>query len=385
MTKKEFRDETIQSKVILYAIESGDDLSCINVKIEDELNLNNLKNVRIDKTHIFSHLSQIYYYDDICTDGAKIIESSIEFNKCVFLSKVNFSCCIFRKDLNFFKCDIHDDAIFEASIFCSDAQFNRVRFLNYSSFSASKFCKCGEFFLASFNLGPDFRKAYFKSYAYFERTIFSDRVNFGGSLFYGKLSLKNATIKNIELDSIFGEKSVILLDGSDFSRLRAEWELIKGHLALDKSTFKAIYLSLIKNYESLGQFDDADACYRQYREKRRHYDVNGSLNKFIDWIPLLVYGYGTEPLYPLLWIAVTIFFSSFLYLRIYYEPNSFQAFCPTQRGSALIDALCFGLTSILANPQVDNYLLKWIAIISRVSGTLLIPIFLVTLAKKILR
>jgi hypothetical protein len=384
MTKKELRDQTILSKEILDAIENGDDISCINVKIEDELNLNNLKSVHIDKKQIYTHLSQIYYYLN-CTDGARIINSSIEFKNCVFLNKVNFSCCIFKKDVTFWKCDIQDDAIFEAAIFCSVAQFNRVRFLKYSSFSASKFCKSGEFFLASFNLGPDFSKAYFKSSAYFERTIFSDRANFGGSSFDGELSLKDTTIKKIELDSIFGEESVIILDGSDFSRLSGEWKLIKGHLATEKSTFKSIYLYLIRNYELLGRFDDADACYLQYRDKRRDYDVNRPLNKFIDWIPLLIYGYGTKPLYPLFWIVLTIFLSFISYMIIYYDLNDLQALCPLQIGSALMDALYFGLTSILANPQADNHSLKWIAIISRASGTLLIPIFLVTMARKILR
>jgi hypothetical protein len=86
------------------------------------------------------------------------------------------------------------------------------------------------------------------------------------------------------------------------------------------------YLALIKNYNNLGWYNDANDCYYDYRnEVRKNWltayapdlktRVSNILNWFIDTTEWLLYGYGVQPLFPVVWSGIIILAFGFFFLR----------------------------------------------------------------------
>jgi hypothetical protein len=86
------------------------------------------------------------------------------------------------------------------------------------------------------------------------------------------------------------------------------------------------YLALIKNYNNLGWYNAANECYYDYRnEVRKNWltayapdlktRVSNIFNWFIDTMEWLLYGYGVQPLFPVLWSVFIVLAFGFFFLR----------------------------------------------------------------------
>ena len=74
--------------------------------------------------------------------------------------------------------------------------------------------------------------------------------------------MNSTKIARMVLDgSAFGNGSRLYLAKADINRLIVSWSQIRDILSFDT----AAYLSLIKNYKDLGQSNDANECYYEYR------------------------------------------------------------------------------------------------------------------------
>ena len=153
--KIQIKDQTIQAQYALNIIETGIGIDCENVIVEGDLDLSRLKNVEIKNGNIFRYFDFQNFYG-LCTNGLKVIRSSLEFKNTTFLGKLNFSCCQFKRDIDFWICALTRDAVFERSLFCGIVQFRRVDFQQYSVFRGSQFCKDADFQWSIFVSGPDF-------------------------------------------------------------------------------------------------------------------------------------------------------------------------------------------------------------------------------------
>ena len=104
------------------------------------------------------------------------------------------------------------------------------------------------------------------------------------------------------------------LTKAEYSRLHLRWDDIKRKsLHFDE----AAYLALIKNYNTLGWYGDANDCYYDYRNAvRRETQAASSpgfaarlsslLDRLIDFGEWILYGYGVRPSFPLAWSAAII-------------------------------------------------------------------------------
>ena len=240
--------------------------------------------MEIKNGSIFQYFDYQYYYG-LCTNGLRVIKSSLEFKNTNFLGKLNFSCCQFKRDIDFWICALAKDAVFERSLFCGNAQFRRVGFQKYSVFRGSQFIKDADFQWSIFVSGPDFSHVGFTSYANFNKAEFKDSANFNGSIFNNIVSFEYAKINSMSLEAKYNVNSKITLRESNFRNLKVPWELIKNRLTYSTEISssemlidKLTYLNLIKNFNEIGWFDDADSCYLEYKKLLKKKDID-SLNR----------------------------------------------------------------------------------------------------------
>lgn len=397
-------DKIIKAEDIIKAIDSNEDINLVNVTIEGDLDLNKLEKIepRPVKEHL-EHLGDMHIYG-LCSSGARVIKSSVDIEDSTILGKIKFGCCIFEKDIKFWNDIFNKDAIFEGSIFRSDIWFSRSRFLGYTTFRGSKFVKCAEFLLVEFDMGPDFSFSRFNSYAYFCEAIFSGITRFNSAKFFGELSFENSSINVINLNANFMNGSTIILKGSNFSKLLVTWNLIKNRISInpdnhefDKNLYFALIKDLIRNFESLGQFDDADSCYLEYKKIFKDYRIHilkssrtrskiKKLSIFLnevklylfDWVSFWFYGHGVNLLLPIA-LSFVILFVSFL---IYYYGGQ----------ADIMDGIKLSLKIFISSTQVQNQtgksltgLCEWWSIMERFLGAILIITSTVILARKALR
>ncbi|MGF3494773.1 MAG: pentapeptide repeat-containing protein [Methanothrix sp.] len=195
-----------------------------------------------------------------------------------------------------------DGAGFMNAEFNGDANFGMSSFAGYTSFEGSAFRGVANFALARFDKAVYFGDITFEEDAVFGLTQFEGLANFAGTYFMGDLNLNSARIDAFVLDNTtFGSASRINLKGAEFRRLTAPWSQIKDHLLYDGAT----YLALVKNYQDLEWFEDADNCYYDYRREAQLRKPFG-WGKTIDYLAWITCGYGVRPSYPFIWSIVLI-------------------------------------------------------------------------------
>lgn len=162
------------------------------------------------------------------------------------------------------------------------------------------------------------------------------------------------------------------LDYSDFFRLEFPWKSIKDKLCYNGPT----YLALIKNYNNLEWFEDADNCLYQYRKERRKRLSFISEPRLVifDWLAKWPYGYGVRPEYPL-GIGLIVIFIFFIVFLIHFGFDKPYL------------ALNSSTTIFISNPETDSLTgIYWIAgVLERIIGWMLMTSFLVVLAKKTIK
>jgi hypothetical protein len=109
----------------------------------------------------------------------------------------------------------------------------------------------------------------FKNEADFSESQFNSSLVFLGTRFYGELYFNNVK----------------------FDKFSINWDSIRYKLISDEPG----YISLINNFKKMGQFDDADSCYYEYREWKRNnwpaYELDEKIWDSLAWISC---GYGVR-------------------------------------------------------------------------------------------
>ncbi|HII06680.1 MAG TPA: hypothetical protein HA349_05015 [Methanotrichaceae archaeon] len=231
--------------------------------------------------------------------GARF-EGETDFELARFDDRADFSCANFLKDTNFknvifgFEGDKTQlvQTLFESVRFKGDVNFKRAEFYKSVSFSQTEFLEYDEhsstsadFDHVKFHEDADFKDAKFKGDVYFYSTEF---------------------------------KKKLFLKGANFNRIRIpSWNSIKDKIDCDGPA----YLLLVSSFKKLEQFDNADDCYYDYREWRRKSDdpskeKRSNCSKFYDFLSHYSSGYGVRLRFPLGWIFGLVFTFGLLYLNI---------------------------------------------------------------------
>jgi len=284
---------------------------------------------------------------------------------------------------------LEKNADFHATKYSNGVGFLQTRFFGPADFARSRFIADTIFCQAHFNDTANFLSTNFDGPVFFNDTVFYKDANFDNSqfqaptdlsyaVFNGDLKLNSTKIVRMVLDgATFGKGSRLYLAKADINRLIVSWSQIRDILSFDT----AAYLSLIKNYKDLGQSNDANECYYEYRYLNQAQKSIG-FSKFLDTVAWLTCGYGVRPHYALFCGMVIIL----IFALIYWTGRGVEGFHDIHGHQLMIASLFYSTIAFTANskglPLRGRY--KYLGIAEGIVGWLLMALFLVTLGRLII-
>lgn len=330
-----------------------------------------------------------YFADSSFLGGLHISDSS-------FQGFADFYGARISGDLICLNTEFGDGAGFMSTEFDGDANFGMSSFSGYTSFDGSVFRGDANFALARFDKAVYFGDITFEGDAVFGLTQFEGLANFAGTYFAKDLNLNSARIDAFVLDNTtFGSASRINLKGSEFRRLTAPWPSIKDHILYDGAT----YLALVKNYQDLEWFEDADDCYYDYRREAQLRKPLG-WGKIIDCLAWITCGYGVRPSYPFVWSIVVIAVFGILFhlgkgirrqpAALNENPERLKEDTPAEgMPASLHESIYFSaLVYLYSTSSVDfrpSGIYRYLVILEGVLGWFFLSLFLVSLGRVMIR
>jgi uncharacterized protein YjbI with pentapeptide repeats len=320
--------------------------------------------------------------------GAQFL-SDVIFSDIDFSGALDFSAAKVAGKANFFGSRF-SSAIFSNSVFSGPVQFGLAAFSGLSSFGQVVFADEANFNLARFSQATYFSEAEFQGLALFGLAKFEDIASLQSARFDDDLNFKGGSISTILLGKAeFARNSRIILNDTDFSRFKAHWNAIEGHVVWDPGA----YLALVNNYHGLGWSDDEDDCYYQYRKNDQSHKEWG-WSKIIDILAWLSCGYGVKPSYAGLWSLIAIMFFGLVYwkgdgikksAKPLHEPAEMYAV----PGPVTLRNALFFSTMIFISRGPNEFLpvskYRYYVILEGILGWLLLALFLVTLGRVMIR
>ncbi|MBN1234853.1 MAG: pentapeptide repeat-containing protein [Methanotrichaceae archaeon] len=333
----------IKAEEILEKIEKGKPVEYENVIIYGDLDLHSLDLAfNINKLRVIKSIIKIEY---------SVIKGDVFFDHAAFFGLVDFDGTTFTKAANFSGSHFQEDAGFSHSQFQEEANFSRAHFAIDANFSRARFNDA------------DFGRARFEKYFH----------------------LSNAKVYTLKLsDAFFSEGSSIHLKDFNFNRIAVRWNSIKSHVPFNGS----VYLTLIRNFRNLEQFEDQDDCYYQYRTEKqaRSPKIFPRLFDRLAWISC---GYGVRPSHTiLLSVAIILLFMGIFWVGDALQPDGGQALLQDKANISLNDAFYFSSMQFLGKTPKNFSIIEGYEVLTvteTLMGWLLMALFLVTLSRVMLR
>jgi len=306
----------------------------LNLSANTQFDPRNIDKIIIKESEIKGDVNFDFNFMNVVDFTGTFFRGNVSFEKTQFDENVKFSDARFSTDVNFKNAKFGsehnlaflDSTQFEGVVFSGKANFENAKFIDGVSFNHSRFSKyCWVSFSdAEFNKYASFFDILFgvEDKIDFMRVKFNGNADFSFSEFAGNADFRDAKFKGevnfygMVLNTKLNKK--LLLKGADFNRLRVRsWNSIKDNLDCDGPA----YLSLVKSFKMQEQFDNADSCYYDYREwRRKTNDISrekrSNWSKLYDFISYVSCGYGVRLRFPLGWIFGLVFTFGLLYLNI---------------------------------------------------------------------
>lgn len=308
--------------------------------------------------------SQFANKADFC--GARFLEHA-DFKMVDFQNWIDLSGAVFSKGACFSYSESKAYFNFSSVRFMGPASFEGMAFDGYSKFTDAWFEDSTSFFMAVFSQETRFDSAWFMSIANFNESRFNDYVYFTGTNFEGPVSLNKTKVSNWMID----------------------WSSINDHLVYNE----AAYQGLMQMFWVVGEFRAYDDCYYQYRWQRQLHEPM-SIYKVMDLFAWLSCGYGVKPLRPLgFGLSMIILFGIIFWrLKLVQKLQSANGLHsqPDDMSPILAfeEAMYFSIMMFLTRPPYGLHPAerwRYLIIIEYISGWLTMALFLVTLARLIIR
>jgi hypothetical protein len=289
---------------------------------------------------------------------------SVDFSETHFKSQSRFADTKFQGDANFLRTKFERDANFWGAQFNNTAYFNEAQFYDKAIFSQANFAGDAHFRLSRF----------YADSAFWHVQFFGD-TKFQDSELLGEISFDEAEFKR-----------TFYLTGAEFYQLDARWDSIKDALVCDEP----IYRNLVRNYNDLGLFSDADDCYYAYRWISQS-NERGFVSKLSDYLLLISCGYGVRPHYTLILSIILILSFGFVY---WLGKGIKRTECPKDKSNSceeslisIIDSIYFSMM-VFVSPSTEFATIgryKYVAMIERILGWALLTIFIIILIRVAIR
>jgi len=270
---------------------------------------------------------------------SRFIDSPINIIDSEIRGKIDFSKSIFDGPISFEKTKFNETARFDDATFSEIANFGMSTFRRAASFNGAKFRRSANFWKSTFNEIATFRKSEFlEGSVDFHKSVFNDTVVFnfasfngpevnfestrfngtadfrqsrfdGNAIFLGSRFEEAADFSGTQLNSssnFLGCKfyKELYLKNLKFKNLDINWDSIHYKLVDNEPG----YIMLIKNFKELGQYDDADNCYYEYREWKQN-NMPFGWAKIFSFFTWLTCGYGVRWAHPIFsgFLAIILF------------------------------------------------------------------------------
>jgi uncharacterized protein YjbI with pentapeptide repeats len=311
------------------------------------------------------------------------------FSDVLFQGVLDAYLAVFNSSANFFGSDFGGAAGFSDALFRGTAGFGLTRFSGLTSFDNATFEGEANFNLARFGDAAYFSGARFYGKALFGLAKFEDIASLQKVSFEDDLNFNAADISTMLLEkAAFGKDCRILLNDTDFARLKAPWGEIKDHVVYNPGAF----LALADNYHGLGWSRDEDDCYYDYRRINQA-ERDWGWMKLTDTIAWLSCGYGVRPGYAVIWSLVTIAVFALIFwtgdgIRRSSRPFQGAEPDPVPERATFRNALFFSTMIFLSQGPIDFLPVgrhRYNVIIEGILGWLLLALFLVTLGRVMIR
>jgi uncharacterized protein YjbI with pentapeptide repeats len=298
--------------------------------------------------------------------GVRFLEHA-NFKMVDFQNWVDLSGAVFSKGACFDYSESKAYLNFSSIRFMGPASFEGMAFDGYTDLTDARFEDSTSFFMAVFSQETRFDGAWFMGIANFNESRFKDYVYFTGTSFKGPVSLNNTKVSNWMID----------------------WSSINDHLTYNE----AAYQGLMQMFWVVGEFRAYDDCYYQYRWQRQSHEPM-SIYKVSDFFAWISCGYGVKPLRPLGFGLSMIMFFGIIFWRLKLVSNLQSPNRPhsqlheTSPISAFEEAMYFSIMMFLTRPPYGLHPAerwRYLIIIEYISGWLTMALFLVTLARLIVR
>lgn len=325
------------------------------------------------------------------------------FVGATFIGKAEFYGTTFSENAGFGRVTFGKIAWFDRAIFGKDASFDRATFSKGTEFRYATFSRYAGFDRTTFSEDARFDRATFSGDAKFDRTTFRRDARFDGTIFNGEAKFERATFRKdvTFFETQFGQK--LDLNRAKYERAYIRWETVNNHLNYQG----AAYLTLAKNFKNLDYFEDADACYYQYRRIAQSKKSWYGWSKLLDIIAWVTCGYGVKVWRPVFCVLVcVVIFASFYGLfngianvgsseisplSINAAPLVTQNMHPTEvyaGGTSWAEYLYFSAAALTGSTPSEVRPLgewKYVAVIERLMGYLFLSLFDVVLTRKMIR
>lgn len=296
----------------------------------------------------------------------KVVESNITICNCILEDDLDFSFSAFKKPISFALVSFNSNATFRGSYFNNSAHFGEVTYNDSDEdyfFRKVIFNDTADFAFTTFEDTVEFPHAIFNCSANFWDTTFNNNsdfffaainyASFGNVTFNDTARFSLAQLKNVFFDcTTFKSTANFRLATFRFSNFRNacfkdacfENSFFEDSMFFDDTSFKDTanfynaYFNdtanfaapkiakniisdgvnsqlFIKYYRGLGQYDDADVIYYNYRKYTQERKEWSDFSKWTDYINLITCGYGVRPFNAFLFGTIIIFLFSFIYMN----------------------------------------------------------------------
>ncbi len=305
-----------------------------------------------------------------------------------FANKADLSSARFLEPANFNMVDFQDWTDLSGAAFSKDACFNYSESKAYLNFGSVRFMGPVSFEGMAFDGYTDLTDARFEDNTSFFMAVFSQETRFDGAWFMGIANFNESRFKDYVYFTGTSFEGPVSLNKTKISNWMIDWSSIDDHLVYNE----AAYQGLMQMFWVMGEFRAYDDCYYQYRWQRQSHEPM-SVYKAMDLFAWVSCGYGVKPLRPLGFGLAMIIIFGIIFWRLklvsnLQSPKTHSQLHEKSPISAFEEAMYFSLMMFLTRPPYGLHPAerwRYLIIIEYISGWLTMALFLVTLARLIIR